>query len=152
MNQTLIHQRVAEARDGTNPAVIARMRSGWAVVGDRQIVHGYCLLVPDPVVPHLNALTSEARGLFLQEMALLGDVLLEITHAARINYEMLGNLEPALHAHVIPRYRHEPEHLRTQHPWAYDWNAAPAFDAAASSALSKALRAELAALGTLRTP
>ena len=74
------------------------------------------------------------------------------TSPLRINYAIYGNLEPALHAHVIPRYRHEPEQLRTQHPWAYDWNAAPVFDAAASSGLVKSLRAELAALGTLRTP
>lgn len=128
MNQTLIHQRVAAARDGTNPTVIARMRSGWAVIGDRQVVPGYCLLVPDPVVPHLNALASDARGLFLQEMALLGDVLLEITQAARINYEMLGNLEPALHAHLFPRYDAEPAELRTRPVWFYDWSQAPAFD------------------------
>jgi diadenosine tetraphosphate (Ap4A) HIT family hydrolase len=103
MSQTLIHQRVASARDGTNPTVIARMRSGWAVIGDREVVRGYSLLLPDPVVPHLNALPPEARGQFLQDMALLGDVLLEITNAVRINYEMLGNLEPALHAHLFPR-------------------------------------------------
>ena len=147
MNQTLIHQRVAEARDGTNPAVIARMRSGWAVVGDRQIVHGYCLLVPDPVVPHLNALTSEARGLFLQEMALLGDVLLEITHAARINYEMLGNLEPALHAHLFPRYESEPAELRTRPVWFYDWPRAPAFDPVQQAPFMDAVRRALADRG-----
>jgi hypothetical protein len=61
-------------------------------------------------------------------------------------------VEPALHAHVIPRYRTEPEALRTQHPWAYDWNAAPAFDAAAAAPLIKSLRLALAELGTLRTP
>ena len=70
----------------------------------------------------------------------------------RINYAIFGNLEPALHAHVIPRYRNEPEGMRTQQPWAYDWNAAPAFDAVAAAPLIKALRAELAQLGTLRTP
>jgi hypothetical protein len=55
MNDTLIHRRVAAAREGTNAAVITRMGSGWAVVGDRQVVHGYCLLLPDPVVADLNA-------------------------------------------------------------------------------------------------
>jgi hypothetical protein len=34
----------------------------------------------------------------------------------------------------------------------YDWNAAPPFDAAAAAPLVKSLRAELAQLGTLRTP
>jgi diadenosine tetraphosphate (Ap4A) HIT family hydrolase len=128
MTETLIHRRVAEARQGTNTSVIARMRSGWAVVGDRQVVHGYCLLLPDPVVPDLNALEPAARSVFLLDMATLGDVLLEITGAIRINYEILGNSEPALHAHVFPRYASEPDEFRTGPIWLYDWSKAPAFD------------------------
>lgn len=128
---TLIHRRVTAAREGTNPAVITRMPSGWAVVGDRQVVHGYCLLLPDPVVPDLNALEPPARSRFLLDMALLGDALLAVTHAARINYEILGNSEPALHAHLFPRYDTEPEPFRSGPVWHYDWAKAPAFDRAA---------------------
>lgn len=147
MSQTLIHQRVAAARDGTNPTVIARMRSGWVVMGDRQVVRGYCLLAPDPVVPHLNALLPDARRLFLEDMALLGDVLLEITQAVRINYEMLGNLEPALHAHLFPRYDSEPAELRTRPVWFYDWSQAPAFDPTLHAPFMDAVRRGLAARG-----
>jgi hypothetical protein len=77
MAETFIHKVVALAREGKNPHVIARMASGWAVVGDRQVVRGYCLLLPDPVVPDLNALTGEARAQYLLDMVALGDVLLE---------------------------------------------------------------------------
>ena len=49
-------------------------------------------------------------------------------------------LARALHAHVVPRYADEPEALRTAHPWAYDWAAAPRFDAAAHGALVEAIR------------
>jgi hypothetical protein len=52
---------------------------------------------------------------------------------------------------VIPRYSSEPAHLRTLHPWSYDWNAAPAFDPKAVAPLMKALRAELTQLGTFET-
>jgi len=31
MADTLIHQRVAAARDGTNPTVVTRVHSGWVV-------------------------------------------------------------------------------------------------------------------------
>jgi diadenosine tetraphosphate (Ap4A) HIT family hydrolase len=115
-------------------------------------VQGYLLLLPDPVVPDLNSLTPERRSQFLLDMSRLGDALVRTTSPVRINYAIFGNVEPALHAHVIPRYRTEPEAMRTQQPWAYDWNAAPVFDAMASAPLVKALRAELALLGTLRTP
>ena len=101
---TLIHQRVEWAREGANPTVICRMPSGWAVLGDDQFLRGYSLLLPDPVVPDLNSLASDERLRFLGDMAILGDALLEVTGAYRINYEILGNTEPALHAHVFPRY------------------------------------------------
>ena len=133
---TAIHRRVAAARAGRDPTVLGRCASGWAVFGHQQFVPGYLLLLPDPVVPDLNALTSSLRSQFLLDMSHLGDALIRAASPLRINYAIFGNLEPALHAHVIPRYRTEPEHLRTQHPWTYDWNAAPAFDAAAAAPLA----------------
>lgn len=142
---TLIHQRVAEANAGTNPKVIARMKSGWAVLGDSQFLKGYCLLLPDPVVAHLNDFSGEARQQFLDDMAALGDAVLAVTRALRINYEMLGNLEPALHAHVFPRYDDEPEDLRTKPVWLYPqsvWEES-AFDLERDRAVMEAIRAKL---------
>lgn len=136
---TAIHRRVAALRDGADPTFIARMRSGWAVMGSPQVVAGYCLLLPDPVVGTLNDLGPDQRLEFLGDMARLGDAVLEATGAARINYEMLGNLEPALHAHVIPRRLDEPAELRTRPIWFFDWNASPAFDAVRDGALADAI-------------
>lgn len=140
---TLIHRRVEAASRGENPNVIARMSSGWAVIGDAQFVRGYCLLLPDPVVPHLNALAGADRARFLEDMGRLGDAVLAVTGAVRINYEMLGNLEPALHAHVFPRYADEPEALRTRPVWFYDWDAAPKFSQGEHGELVRAIRAKL---------
>ena len=117
---TLIHQRVEAARAGTNQAVICRVPSGWAVLCDFQFLRGYSLLLPDPVVPDLNALDKQKRAEYLLDMTILGDALLEVTGAYRINYEILGNLDPALHAHVIPRYMTEPEEMRKGPPFLYD--------------------------------
>jgi uncharacterized protein (DUF486 family)/diadenosine tetraphosphate (Ap4A) HIT family hydrolase len=140
---TAIHRQVLELQQGREPRFIARLASGWAVLGTRQFLAGYSLLLPDPVVPHLNALEETARRQFLADMARLGDALLKATGAIRINYAMLGNLEPALHAHLFPRYAEEPEALRTAHPWAYDWQAARAFDAGQDSALVERIRRAL---------
>ncbi|MGB8353575.1 MAG: HIT domain-containing protein [Chthoniobacteraceae bacterium] len=124
----LITDRVEQARAGINPRVLCRMKSGWAVIGDVQFLPGYCLLLPDPVVPSLNDLGMEERSLFLGEMSLIGDAVLEVTGAARINYEILGNTEPELHAHIFPRYAHEPEEKRRMPVWFYDWKNAPQFN------------------------
>ena len=148
--QTAIHNQVVAAREGKEPRVVARLFSGWVIFGERQFVRGYVLLLPDPVVPTLNALGAQERGQFLLDMARLGDALLKATNAMRINYAILGNLEPALHAHVIPRYAQEPEALRTSHPWAYDWPAAPLFDRTGYAPLGEALRKELTRMGVTK--
>lgn len=128
---TAIHRQVESARSGTLKRAIARMTSGWAVLGDPQITRGYCLLLPDPVVADLNALAGDGRRQFLEDMARLGDVVLKVTGAERINYEILGNVEPALHAHVIPRHAGEDPELRQKPVWVHDWTTAPAIDDAA---------------------
>jgi diadenosine tetraphosphate (Ap4A) HIT family hydrolase len=143
-SSTAIHRFVESARRGELARSISRVRSGWVVLGDPQILRGYCLLLPDPVVSSLNHLLGEARRVFLDDMVSIGDTLLEVTGAARINYEILGNLEPALHAHIIPRYADEPEHLRTRPIWSYDWSKAPAFDLARDSALMNQIRDAIA--------
>ena len=94
---SLISERVRLAREGRNSYVICRMSSGWAVMGDVQFLPGYCLLLPDPVVPSLNHLSSSERVLYLQDMVRLGNAMLKVTGASRINYEILGNSEPFWH-------------------------------------------------------
>ena len=136
----LIEERVAAAREGANPKVICRMDSGWAVIGDVQFLEGYCLLLSDPVVPSLNDLSGEDRIQFLSDMALIGDALLQVTDAQRINYEILGNSEPELHAHIFPRFANEPEEKRMMPAWFYDWKNAPRFSIERHAALMNRLR------------
>lgn len=146
-SDTAIHRQVEAARAAAEPRVIGRLESGWAVLGERQFLRGYALLLPDPVVPSLNALDAPGRARFLLDLARLGDAVLAVTGALRINYAMLGNLEPALHAHVIPRYAEEPEALRTAHPWAYDWQAGAPFDPRVHAELLAQLRQALTRAG-----
>jgi len=126
--KTVIHEKVERARQGANPNVICRVPSGWVVLGDSQFLRGYSLLLPDPVVPTLNDLNLEERSRFLLDMTLIGDALKSVTGAVRMNYEMLGNVDPALHCHVFPRFGDEPEDKRQSPVWFYDWKAAPPFD------------------------
>jgi diadenosine tetraphosphate (Ap4A) HIT family hydrolase len=132
---TAIHRQVAAARAGELKRVVARMQSGWAVLGDPQITRGYCLLLPDPVVTDLNALAGDQRRQFLEDMARIGDAVLRVTKAERINYEILGNVEPALHAHIIPRHGSELSELRKQPVWLHDWSAAVPFGSGAHDEL-----------------
>jgi diadenosine tetraphosphate (Ap4A) HIT family hydrolase len=84
--------------------------------------------LPDPVVTDLNALSVRNRLTYLRDMSIIGDALLEVTGAVRINYEIQGNAEHALHAHIIPRYAGEPDEQRCRPIWFSDRSRAPKFD------------------------
>ncbi|MGZ6347655.1 MAG: HIT family protein [Anaerolineales bacterium] len=114
-----IPERILNARAGKNPAVICRVPSGWAVMCDVQFLRGYTILLADPVVASINDLDRQQRAEYLHDMAAIGDALLEVTAAQRINYGILGNSDPYLHAHIIPRYQTEPEKFLKGLPWAY---------------------------------
>jgi diadenosine tetraphosphate (Ap4A) HIT family hydrolase len=116
---TDIHRQVEEAKAGKNPAVVCRVPSGWVVLNDQQFLPGYCVLLPDPVVGTINDLNQQDRMAYLSDMVVVGDALLEVTNTYRINYAILGNTAPALHAHVTPRYLSEPDANRKIPIWNY---------------------------------
>jgi diadenosine tetraphosphate (Ap4A) HIT family hydrolase len=144
---TSIHRMVDRCRAADYPALVAKVPAGWVVMGERQVFPGYCLLLPDPVAPHLNDMPVASRSQFLLDMARIGDAVLAATSALRINYAMFGNVEPALHAHIFPRHADEPAATRSAQPWAFDWSLAPEY----SQALYGELRARIAAQLTRRT-
>lgn len=109
-------ERLAQLAAGKSDALIARLPSGFVVMGDSQFLRGYCLLLAYPKVEKLNDLTGKARSQFLNDMAAVGDAVLQATGCVRINYSIYGNLDPFLHAHVIPRYADEDEQFRTLPP------------------------------------
>lgn len=147
--RTVIHQWVEAARDGNNPRVVTKLDGAWLFIGEAQFLPGYMLVVPDPVVTDLNALPLPARDRLLRQVGLVGDALLEHTDAVRINYEILGNLQPALHVHIFPRYADEAEDLCTKPVWSYDWDAAPRFDPDRDKALMDKVKSYLAKVGLI---
>jgi len=116
------------------------MASGWLVLGDSQFLAGYSLLLADPVVATINDLTEANRSRFLLDMVKIGDALLRVTDAERINYQILGNLINALHVHLHPRYASEPDENRAAPPSSYGpVRLSVPFDEARDSALMRKL-------------
>ena len=94
------------------------------------------MLLPDPVVASPNDLDQEGRRAFFADLVRLGDAVLEVTGAERINYLVLCNQVPELHGHAVPRFAHEDSTLRLQGPFeAYDFGAARVADALGDDAL-----------------
>ena len=112
--------RILSAINGTNPMLIKELKGGYAVFGDVQFLPGYCVLLPKKEVNSLNVLTLEEREQFLSDMSILGDAIIQSCTPIRVNYDILGNTDNFLHAHVFPRYEWESEERKKMPVWLYD--------------------------------
>ena len=126
---------------------MARMRSGFAVIGDTQHLPGYSLLLIDDLdVDHPTDLPWSRRRDFFFDLSLLGEAVLTVTReqgARRINYEVLGNSWPHLHGHVHPRYGWEPEDKVGGPVWRYPKEVRNAAEHIYDDARHGELRAEI---------
>lgn len=115
--------RIGSALRGENPMVMARMRSGFAVIGDTQHLPGYSLLLCDDAsVDHLTDLDWPRRNEFLVDLSLIGEAVQAACQEdglRRVNYEVLGNSLSWLHGHAHPRYAWEPAERIGWPVWCY---------------------------------
>ena len=89
--------RLEAALNGENPTVVTRLESGFVVLGDSQMLPGYCV----------------------RDMTLLGQAIQEVYKADRINHGIFCNFDLYLHAHVWARYAYEVEERRIHPVWLY---------------------------------
>ncbi|KEK23182.1 HIT family protein [Bacillus gaemokensis] len=119
MNTDWKQDRIASTERNENPMVITKMKSGFAVIGDTQFLPGYCVLLASPKVNTLNDLNCKERNDYLLDMSLIGDAIEKSCNPRRVNYSILGNTDPFLHAHIFPRYEWEPEERKPYPVWRY---------------------------------
>lgn len=139
-----ITNRINRIKAGNDPQAFGRLRTGWAILANQQPepITGCCMLLPEipedllagsscgPTPAGLNDLPPAARSAFLADVALLGDAVLAATGCEQLNYLILCNQVPVLHAHVIPRFAGEDPGKRLMDPFAaYDFAGARRADA-----------------------
>jgi len=100
--------------------VIKELKGGFVAFGDVQFLPGYCVLLPKYEVNSLNDLHLDERQQFLLDMTFVGDALLNVCNPIRINYDILGNTDHFLHAHIFPRYEWEESERKKMPVWLYD--------------------------------
>ena len=112
--------RIGSALAGTNPTVMARLPVSFAAIGDVQFLPGCSVLLSADRADRLLDLPRPRRTSFLADMDLLGEAVQTVCRDPdpafrRINYEIHGNQDAILHAHIWPRYDWEPDRYRS-HP------------------------------------
>lgn len=76
---------------------------------------GRCLVVFDKHKDHLEDLSEYELSYFMRCVTKVGEVVKGAVGAKRMNYAILGNAVPHVHAHVIPRFETDPN--PNQSPW-----------------------------------
>ncbi|MGC2306102.1 MAG: HIT family protein [Candidatus Binatus sp.] len=102
---------------GAFPDFIAELKSCYAILGDQQFYRGYCVLFAKIHATELYLMPADAARLLSDEMRLVAEAIAAVVKPWKMNYECLGNSEPHVHWHLLPRNENEPEELRRGPIW-----------------------------------
>lgn len=108
MNNCLICERIKLIREEKNRFFVKELETGYVVLGDFQYYKGYTLFISKIHAEELHQLKHGVMKKFLIEMAQVAKAVYQTFHPLKLNYEMLGNGDPHLHWHILPRYKNDP--------------------------------------------
>lgn len=90
-------------RAGTFDGFVAELTNSYVTLGDAQLYRGYCVMLAKRHATEIFLLPiAEARAIF-DEMRLVAEAIAALANPWKMNYACLGNVEPHVHWHLIPR-------------------------------------------------
>lgn len=110
-----ICERLEKWRSG--PFLIQEFEHSLFVVGDHQYFPGYCLLVMKAHIRELHELAPDVQAALLAELMTATNAVVRAFQPWKMNHASLGNVDPHVHWHLIPRYDDAPDHRA--HPWLH---------------------------------
>lgn len=118
---------------------IADLALSRVFLHEDQFFPGYVLLVLRRHVTELYELTPPERATLMEEVSRVAQALARVFRPVKMNYELLGNLVPHIHWHLVPRLATDPA-LRAP-IWTVEHQAAPLVPAAARERIDTIRRA-----------
>lgn len=96
-------------RNNEDLIFIAQLRVSTLFLFRDQRFRGYCILSFDPWdATQLEALSDSEYSDFCQDLRTSAQGIRRALQPDHMNYELLGNSNPHLHWHIIPRYKDDP--------------------------------------------
>lgn len=86
---------------------IARLAVSTAALFPDQSFRGRCLVTLREHHTELFQLTPAIRTAFLEDVSRVAEAIFRALGPIKINYELLGNVIPHMHWHIIPRFRED---------------------------------------------
>jgi len=80
----------------------------YVVLNRDQFFAGYCFVLSKAHVTELFHLDVETRQGIIEEVNRVAAALQRTFSPTKINYELLGNMVPHMHWHLIPRFNDDP--------------------------------------------
>jgi len=87
---------------------ITELEHSYVVLNRDQFFPGYTLLFTKQHVTELFHLDRAVRVGLIEEVSRVAKALFTLFQPAKINYELLGNMVPHIHWHLVPRFASEP--------------------------------------------
>lgn len=87
---------------------IAELEHSYVVLNRDQFFPGYTLLFSKAHVSELFHLEPAVRCGMIEEISRVSAALHTAFSPAKINYELLGNMVPHIHWHLVPRFTSDP--------------------------------------------
>ena len=87
---------------------IAELDQCYVVLNRDQFFTGYTFVFSKEHVTELFHLDRETRSAVMEEVIATAAALSRLFKADKINYELLGNMVPHMHWHLVPRLRSDP--------------------------------------------
>lgn len=86
---------------------IAELDHSYVILNRDQFFPGYTLLFSKAHVTELFYLDRRVRGELMEEISRVAQALFDVFRPEKINYELLGNMVPHMHWHLVPRFTSE---------------------------------------------
>lgn len=87
---------------------IMEFEYSYLILNRDQFFPGYCLLFSKQHVTELFDLDLKTRQGMMEEVTSTAAALARLFKPDKINYELLGNMVPHIHWHLVPRFSTEP--------------------------------------------
>lgn len=88
--------------------LVASLPSGFLRLMKNQFARGYCVLVARTHAKEPHDLPATEQVAFFNDLMRCAGAVEAVYSPVKINYLLLGNMVPHVHAHLVPRYATDP--------------------------------------------